>query len=41
MASSDMAGSEIEVARSADGNYTPVLPALSFAKIEFQTYLSH
>jgi len=36
VASSDVEGSEIEVARSAEGNYTLVLPALSFAKIEFQ-----
>lgn len=34
--SSDVEGSEIEVARSAEGNYTLVLPALSFAKNEFQ-----
>jgi alpha-N-arabinofuranosidase len=35
-ASSDVSGSEIEVIRSGNRKYSIVLPALSFAKIEFQ-----
>jgi hypothetical protein len=36
MASSDVVKSEIEAVRSEEGTYSVLLPALSFAKIEFQ-----